>query len=282
MTPDHVQLAGELVRAEAGVTLPPEKDYLVKMRLERLASELGIDSIEALWDSLRQGDAVSRSLIVDALVATDTSFFRDVFPFRLVSGELLDGWRARHGSEQPLRIWSAGCASGQEAYSIRMALEARRAELGELELWATDRSQALLERAQAGWYSVVEVNRGLTARQVDEHFTPERNGFRIATHYRDEIRFQLLNLLEPFTDLPVFDAIFLRNVLGSLEPDRAANVLDRVRQVLAPDGALFLGCDESPVGLDDFERKGIGRASVYHHRDSRPPSPPSGSRTWAG
>jgi chemotaxis protein methyltransferase CheR len=144
---------------------------------------------------------------------------------------------------------------------------------------ATDINEEMLQRAEQGRFSQLEVNRGLPAAMLVRHFERAETDWKVVAAVRNMVRFKPLNLNEPF-DLAFMDVVFLRNVLIYFDAATKAEVLQRVRRVMKPDGFLFLGGSETTIGLDDgFERVAIGNATVYRPRGADPletPLPESG------
>jgi chemotaxis protein methyltransferase CheR len=135
----------------------------------------------------------------------------------------------------------------------------------------SDISSEMINRAQSGEYSQVEVNRGLPAPQLIQYF--ERHGahWRVTPALRRNVSFRLLNLTGPLPSLPSFDVIFLRNVLIYFDVATKKAVLRNVARLLRPDGWLFLGAAETTIGVDDnYERVTAGRTSAYRLRSAVP------------
>jgi chemotaxis protein methyltransferase CheR len=136
-----------------------------------------------------------------------------------------------------------------------------------IEIVGTDLSSEMVERAREGRYSQLEVNRGLPASALVRYFERDGAGWRVNAQLRSMTRFSELNLMRPFPSVGRFDVVFLRNVLIYFDVDTKRDILRRVRQVLAPDGYLYLGAAEMTMGVDDaWERVAAGRSSVYRKR----------------
>jgi chemotaxis protein methyltransferase CheR len=260
----------DLVRAESAIVVGPGKEYLVESRLLPLARELGLGDASALVSRFRQRpDQLLRRRIVEAMTTNETSFFRDRDPFdalrNVIAPELVESRRARGGSRR-LTLWSAACSTGQEAYSIAISLidHPKITSDWQIDVVASDINLEVLERAKTARYSQLEVNRGLPALNMVNYFERSGPGWSPTEKVRRLIRFKQLNLADSFGDLPVFDVVFLRNVLIYFDTPTKTDVLARVRETMAPDGYLFLGGAETTLGLDEgFERVPVGRATAY-------------------
>jgi chemotaxis protein methyltransferase CheR len=258
-----------VLRARSSIDLQPGKEYLVESRLAPVARSIGENNVQAVVARLRRGEAEVTELVVDALTTNETSWFRDAQPFDAFSGRLLPEITEETPSGREITIWSAACSSGQEAYSLAMLLmdwlpEHRRFSARVI---GTDISRTMVERARAGRYSQLEINRGLPARYLVNHFDQVGRDWVIRPAARALCTFQQGNLALPPVGLPQFDVVFLRNVLIYFDIQTKKTVLGHVRRVLRPGGFLVLGGAESTVNLDvGFERVELGRAVVFRHR----------------
>jgi chemotaxis protein methyltransferase CheR len=236
----------------SGIVLGENKEYLVASRLSGLMRKRGLDSLRALLDALRRCiDAGLRTAVVDAMTTNETFWFRDISHFRLLSEQVLPEAVTR--GARPLRIWSAACSSGQEPYSISMAVQdyqaARPGRLpGGVEITATDLSTHMLQQARKGEYCGLSVSRGLDAHQRKQYFTPKGDCLEVRPEIRRRITFRELNLAGSYSLLGRFDVIFCRNVLIYFSSALKADILNRMAQVLNPGGYLFLGSTESLSG----------------------------------
>jgi len=212
--------------------------------------------------------------IVDALTTNETSWFRDGEPFKALTGTILPELMPNRSANRHLRIWSAACSSGQEPYSISMALGEQMPAGWTYEIVATDISTEMLDRAQAGLFSQLEVNRGLPAAMLVRHFERDGANWRVSPALQKPITFKRLNLAAPLPPMPHFDVVFLRNVLIYFDVETKRAVLNRVSNLLRPDGWLFLGSAETTIGIDDrFERVPAGRTSAYRLRTGKNTAP---------
>ncbi|MBA2954015.1 methyltransferase domain-containing protein [Nocardioides sp. MAH-18] len=261
----------ELVRAESAIVLEPGKEYLVESRLVPLARAAGHPDVDAYVAQLstRRSPAALKQ-VVEALTTNETSWFRDTDPYTTLR-ETIFPELARNRPRKQLRVWAAACSSGQEPYSIVMTAMDTPALAGwRVDVTATDLSEEMLERGRRGEYSQLEVNRGLPATTLVRHFERQGLNWRINQSIRERVEFRHLNLTRPFPPMGQFDVVFLRNVLIYFDMPTKREVLQRVRQVLAPDGHLFLGAAEMTMGVDDaWERVPAGRSSVYRIREEQ-------------
>ncbi len=255
-----------MVRWRSSIDLELGQVHLVESRLATVARGLGTD-IGGLVSRMRQGDERVRECVVDAMTTNETSFFRDVKPFDAFVEHLLPEM-VRTNPGRQLTIWSAACSSGQEAYSLAILLaEWLPAHPGwSCRIVGTDISSQMVERARAGRYSQIEVNRGMRAPFLVKYFDQEGRDWVVRQPLRDMCRFDRVNLVQPPVGMPQCDIVFLRNVLVYFDVDTKRTVLANVREVLRPGGFLVLGGAESTCSLDDaFHRTELGRTVVFRH-----------------
>ncbi len=254
-----------LVRRRAGIVLTDDKGYLLETRLAPVLAKLGLPSLGALGAKLRAspGEAVERA-VVEALTTHESFFFRDGKPFEHLAALLPKLSAARGG--QKLRVWSAACSSGQEAYSVAiLALDAFGPQAAQrLEVVATDISGEVIAKAKQGVFTQFEVQRGLPIRSLVRHFAQAEGGrWRINDAVRALVRFEERNLLADCGGLGKFDAIFCRNVLIYFDAPTKTRVLEALAKQLVPDGVLYLGAAETVIGLTDRLQPVPGERGVY-------------------
>jgi len=270
ISPQAFTFVRELVRAESAIVLDTGKEYLVESRLVPLARAAGHPDVDAyVADLSKRRTPAALKLVVEALTTNETSWFRDSDPFTALRQTVFPAL-AKTRANRTLRIWAGACSSGQEPYSIVMtALDTPELAGWKVEVVATDLSEEMLTRSRKGEYSQLEVNRGLPATTLVRHFERAGLNWRINQSIRDRVEFRSLNLTRPFPPIGRFDVVFLRNVLIYFDLPTKRDVLKRVRQVMAPDGHLFLGAAEMTMGVDDaWERVPAGRSSVYRIREA--------------
>jgi chemotaxis protein methyltransferase CheR len=258
----------ELVRRESSIVLDDGKTYLVTSRLAPLARENGFESVGAFISHLQsaaQGEL--HTLAVEAIATTETSFFRDLHPFVELREKILPELiRARRDTSKSLCIWSAACSSGQEPHSLAMILRDRFSETAgwNLQLLASDISRRMIDRAQEGIYTQIEVNRGLPAPYLVRFFSQDEDRWQLKDEVRGMFRFFRQNLADEWAAVPPVDILMLRNVLIYFDVETRREVLRRVRRLLRPGGYLLLGSAETTLNLDHcFVRVRSGRAVFY-------------------
>jgi chemotaxis protein methyltransferase CheR len=236
--------------------LDASRDYLFDTRLTKVLRNHGMTRLDELVRKLRamKNPALERE-IAEAMTINETSFFRDLRPFDLLRLELLPRIIEARRFRRTLRLWSAACATGQEAYSLAMMLLENFPVLvgWSIAIEGTDISNEVIQRAQAGRYHRIEMNRGLPARYVVRYFDHVGEDWIIKPEVRKLCHFRQANLCGaslPFNRATDgFDVIFLRNVMLYFDQPTRRTLLAGMHRMLAPDGILFLGSSEQPADL---------------------------------
>ncbi len=247
MTPAALDFLSELVRTRTGVILQNEKSYFAESRLAPLARREGHESVEALLTSLgRHWDEKLAAATVDAMAISDTAFFRDRDVFDHIGKVMLPTLAAAR-QDGVVRVWCAGCSTGQEAYSMAMLAVQVEEQVPNLkiDIIGTDLTQRALEKAHAGIYTQFEVQRGLPIRLLLQHFEKTGDMWQASERLRHAVRWRQLNLLEDRRSVRAFDILLCRNVVRYFDPATADRVLEQMAGALAPDGFMVLGAGES-------------------------------------
>ncbi len=257
----------ELIRLRSAIVVEADKDYLLESRLAPLARKTGLASVDALVAQVQADEqAPLVQAVIEAMTTNETSFFRDAHPFEALRTEMIPRLIKARASTRSLRIWCAAASTGQEPYSIAMLLREHFPQLASwsVQIVGTDLNATVLERARAGVYRQLEINRGLPAPMLLKYFDRVGADWRIKEDLRSMVTFQELNLLERWPFIGAHDLIFLRNVLIYFGVPTKRQLLGRARQVLRSDGYLLLGGAETTLNLDDaYVPVRIG-SGVYH------------------
>ena len=249
MTPCDVEFLQSAARERAGLRLGADTGYLAETRLAAVARREGVDTVADLVARARTAaDPRLLDALVEALAPQDCAFFRDPEVFgdlcRTVIPELARA-RARPGGA--VRVWSAGCGTGQEVYSLVLAAadHAEGMRGVDLQPFGSDLSARALQKARSGLYSHFEVQRGLPIRLLLRHFAKADDLWRIEPELRQKVRWARINLVDDLTRLGRFDVILCREVLSHFDPAAARRVLEALAALLPPDGRLVLGAREA-------------------------------------
>lgn len=258
-------LAG-LLEARTGQQLTMSRRWRIETALSSLLRERGIATLDELITILVMGKEPSLSqMVVEALLNNETYFFRDRAPFDLLQRYALPQLEQRRADTKRLRIWSAGCSTGQEAYSLAMlfAEEPEKWRGWTIDIVGTDVSGSCVDRARTGIYSQFEVQRGLGISQMIKWFEECPEGWRAVENLRRPVRFQVHNILEPPPHPGAFDIVLCRNVLLYLSPEKKTLSFERLAAAMAEDGWLMLGAGETVIGQTNKLGADINARGLY-------------------
>lgn len=268
---EFVEFAHFLER-QCGILLSEKKSYLVKSRLMPLIRELGIGDLSNCIKLVQShSNGALREKVIDAMTTNETLWFRDKYPFTILSDTLLKNLAS---SRRKIRIWSAACSSGQEPYSIAMLIREYKqnnpgAFSAGVDIFGTDISTDMLNRAKTGSYDVLSIGRGLPEDKKRRFFTNGENGhMQLVSEVTSMVTFKPLNLLDSYGSLGKFDVIFCRNVLIYFSPQNKRKILQQIAACLQNDGALFLGASESIADLNNIFTMVRNNPGLYYTKKS--------------
>jgi chemotaxis protein methyltransferase CheR len=249
LTPDQFGRITRLLHAHAGIRMRPGKEGLVRARLVKRLRTLGLHDFDAYLRQVEsQGDRTEFAEMVDALTTNKTSFLREAAHFDYLREHVLD---TLTGS---VRLWSAGCATGEEAYTLAMLLADAYGNIAarDVRVLATDISARVLAVAKAGVYAG-DIASELPAEWLERYWTRRRDGARVSHAalpvLRRQLGFARLNLMDAWPMRGPFDGIFCRNVMIYFDKPTQQRLVERFWALLRPGGHLFVGHSESLSGL---------------------------------
>lgn len=246
-----MHLIGALLEQRTGQQIAANRAWRIETALKPVLRERGLPSLDALVGQLlgsRTGGLADQ--VVDVLLNQETSFFRDVAVLDQVSAAAV-AMQAEVGNRR-LRIWSAGCSTGQEPLSLAMMFDEKASEFAlPPEIVATDVSQAALTRGKAGRYSQFEIQRGLPVRRMVEWFENVDNDWVAKPELVRRVQFRQQNLTADPPPPGKFDIILCRNVMLYFSLPLRRQVFDRLATAIRPGGLLVLGAGETVIGLTD-------------------------------
>jgi chemotaxis protein methyltransferase CheR len=271
-------LAG-LLEARTGQQLTMNRRWRIETAVASLLRERGIATLDELITILVMGrEPALATHVVEALLNNETYFFRDRQPFDLLAAQALPDLQRARADKKRLRIWSAGCSTGQEVYSLAMmfAEDPVKWQGWTIDIVGTDVSSSVIDRARSGTYSQFEVQRGLGINQMIRWFEETSEGWRAVEALRKTVRFQVHNLLEAPPHPGQFDVVLCRNVLLYLNNEKRTLAFDRLASAMAEDGVLMLGAGETVIGQTKRlaacrETRGLYRLTGDQLADRREP-----------
>jgi chemotaxis protein methyltransferase CheR len=252
------RLFSELIYKVSGIRLGSHKKGLLSSRLAKRLKRLEIGNFYDYYKRAKDDNA-ELSEMINCISTNTTNFFREQHHFNYLENKVLPELLKVKAAEKVIRIWSAGCSTGEEPYSIAVtACEALKDSKGwDIKILATDISTKVLDTARAGIYDLGELPDYVSADVRNSYFlkgSGENSGkIKMKDFVKEMIRFRRFNLKEP--EYPFnrkFDIIFCRNVMIYFDEDMKNHVLCRFHRHLSDNGCLFLGHSETMIGRDDF------------------------------
>jgi chemotaxis protein methyltransferase CheR len=264
------QFLRDFVYQHCGISLGDQKRQLVQGRLLRRLRALGLKDFSSYCELLRKDPDGELGELASVISTNVTSFFREMHHYDLLVSELLPRWLEEKKNGGRLRIWSAGCSTGEEPYALAMVLAEALERTGskvDARILATDLSPQALETARAGTYPLERMG-GVSDERRNRWFLRGEGAYeglaRVHPRLRELVTIQPLNLLHDWPMRGPFDAIFCRNVVIYFDKPTKQRLFDRYAGLIEQGGYLFLGHSESMYGLSDsFEL--VGR-TVYKKR----------------
>jgi chemotaxis protein methyltransferase CheR len=266
VTPLDYDYLRRLLKEQSGLVLSSDKQYLVESRLLPVARKAGVTGLADLVKLLKEPNAQSLvTEVIEAMMTNETFFFRDKLPFEHFRDVILPALMSARASQRRIRIWCSAASTGQEPYSLAMALKECGQQVAgwRFDILATDLSVEVLEKARAGIYSQFEVQRGLPIQLLVKYFSQVGDTWQIAPEIRAMVHYRPLNLMSDFSGVGTFDVVFCRNVLIYFDQQTKIGVLERTVRTLERDGYLVLGAAETVVGLTEAFRPHPDRRGLY-------------------
>ncbi len=253
-----------LVRELTGIALADSKKELVYGRLARRLRKLNLKSFAEYCSVVEAGDDAELQELTNAMTTNLTSFFRENYHFEQLADEALPYLVKYRAATRRLRLWSAGCSTGEEPYSIAMVLREAQALFGgwDVRLLATDIDSKVVATAAEGIYAADRL-RGVDPRRVDRWFalSDEAAQYKIAEELRALVTFRQLNLLDTWPVKGPFDVVFCRNVTIYFDKETQRQLFERIAELQEPGAWLFIGHSENLFNVTQ-RYKSVGR-TVY-------------------
>ncbi len=273
ITLEESRMLCRFVLQHSGIAINHTKNRFLETRLWPLVDRFAVPDYLGLL-ALARSDASGSILqeIVDAITTNETRFFRDSGPFDLLKfkilPELVAVRKPDYTGRIPIRIWSAACATGQEAYSIAIMIKESLGDLSpfRVTLVGSDISEQALAKARKGMYSKYEVAKGMPETLLKKYFTPCPNGWQIRSDIQSMVRFESVNLTLPIKASKKWDVVFCRNVAIYFQQEQRKQLFERLADVLKFDGYLVAGASESLAAICTRFVPNMFSSSTFYQR----------------
>lgn len=265
---DVFRLIRDLVKDYCGLYFDDASRYLIERRLSRRVRNHHLDTFRDYYRFMlyNRNSEEELTAIIDILTVNETYFFREQNQLKAFSEEILEELKEKNKSRKKLKIWSAGCSTGEEPYTIAMLIEERgNFEGWDIEIHGSDINQRVLQVARKGVYRKISF-RTTDAYMKKKYFNPENGNYRIHDSLKENVTFSYLNLLDPFKMkfLGNMDVILCRNVLIYFDNESRKKVIENMYQRLVNGGYLLLGHAESLMNVSTaFNLKHLKNDMVY-------------------
>jgi len=247
LTKENFVFLTDMIKSYSGISLSEEKVYLLDGRLLPLASKYGLGDLNDLTDYIKQNHDESILIeIIEAMTTNESFFFRDEKTFKILTEKLVPDILKKNPGKNSIKIWSAACSTGQEAYSAAMAF-LEKPELANIkfEIYGTDLDFNVVEKAREGLFTQFEVQRGVPINLLIKYFTQEGDLWRVKDILKEKVRFDKFNLLDNAATNGKFDIVFCRNVLIYFDSATKEQVVQNLVRCMDKHSSLLLGAAES-------------------------------------
>lgn len=268
----QLKFFADYILKNLGIVYQSTNYFQLEKRLDDVAKIMHMTNSEELYSKCQIGiSGHLKQVLLDIATNNETSFFRDPTVYRAIEEKIIPTIMAMNPQKTSINIWCAASSFGQEPYSLSiLASECQQKvpTLPSVSIYASDISENALNRAKAGRYSQLEIQRGLSAQRLIKNFKKDPEDFWIVnSEISKRVRFAKQNLLEPFTNTGPFDLVSCRYVLIYQTEAMKKDIIARITKLIAPGGFLILGGTESMLGLsNEFNQINYEGAIVYQKK----------------
>ncbi|MGZ3746928.1 MAG: CheR family methyltransferase [Pseudobdellovibrionaceae bacterium] len=269
---EQLKLFADFIQRKIGIVYQEENYFQLEKRLKEISKTLRLKSLKELYSLASQGiNGPLKQLLLDVATNNETSFFRDPMAFNLIAEKILPELSQEKKAAGKVKIWSCASSTGQEPYSLAiLAQEFKQKNISspDIEIYASDISEKVLERARSGLYTELEVKRGLTDSRLTKYFSKNANDlWELNSEIKKKVHFAKQNLLNPFLNAGPFDLVVCRYVLIYQTEEKKKEIIERITHTLAPKGYLLMGGSECLIGLSqDFDQISLNGAVIYQKK----------------
>lgn len=262
------------IEDKCGILISEDKAYLIESRLSKLLIDFKCNTFEEFYKLIYENkDEGITERIIDAITTNETLWFRDRKPWNILENVLMPEYvdQLRKNKKDKVRIWSSGCSTGQEPYTVAMIIDNYLSKnnisdvsISQFEIVATDISGSIIELAKAARYDAISIMRGLPEFYKNKYFEKQGRIYILKDNIKKMIKFYKFNLQKSFIFLGNFDLIYCRYVTIYFSDILKDDILKRIGLVLQQNGKLFLGSSEIYFNFNVYYDKKDYMGSVYY------------------
>lgn len=243
--------------------LDESKGYLLESRLRPILQKHDLQSYSELLTKIKF-DLKVKTSVIDAISTNETYFFRDNRPFELIKNHLIPEILGATGNS--LKVWSAACSTGQEAYSLAMLLKELLFDFSKyhVQIHGSDISESAVYKANQGVYTQFELSRGLNPLQINRYFRADGRNFKISDELRSVVQFRKENILQTRGLPQSYNLILCRNVAIYFNRDDKVKLFSHIHKLLKRDGYLIIGSTESISYVNHLFQREQKNGVVYY------------------
>lgn len=260
----------KVLRENAGWDFSEGEYFVLDKKITNFVREKGYATVEELIDEVRIGQKAFIAQLIESLTLLGTSFYRDYSVFKQFEDNILPYLREYNRGVKKLRIWSAGCSTGQETYSIAISVKNKLLNVSDwdIDIIGTDISEQAIIKAKNGSYNQFEIQMGMNARKIIDNFHNEKDIWLVNDDIAAMVSFKRNNLLDDFSLSKKFDVIFCRYVLSLFTKEYQKKIIRNMYNIQTPNGLFYLGKNEKVEGIEEFYTKVPGFDGLYQARSA--------------
>lgn len=260
----------KVLKENAGWDFSEDEYFVLDKKITNFVREKGYATVEELIDEVRIGQKAFISQLIESLTLLGTSFYRDYSVFKQFEDNILPYLREYNRGVKKLRIWSAGCSTGQETYSVAISVKNKLLNVSDwdIDIIGTDISEQAIIKAKNGSYNQFEIQMGMNARKIIDNFHNEKDTWLVNDNIAAMVSFKKNNLLDDFSLSKKFDVIFCRYVLSLFTKEYQKKIIRNMYNVQTPNGLFYLGKKEKIEGIEEFYTKVPGFDGLYQARSA--------------
>ena len=260
----------KVLKENAGWDFSEDEYFVLDKKITNFVREKGYATVEELIDEVRIGQKAFISQLIESLTLLGTSFYRDHSVFKQFEDNILPYLREYNRGVKKLRIWSAGCSTGQETYSVAISVKNKLLNVSDwdIDIIGTDISEQAIIKAKNGSYNQFEIQMGMNARNIIDNFHNEKDTWLVNDNIAAMVSFKRNNLLDDFSLSKKFDVIFCRYVLSLFTKEYQKKIIRNMYNVQTPNGLFYLGKTEKIEGIEEFYTKVPGFDGLYQARNA--------------